>query len=549
MGKEEKPKTQSLSIRLLKDGWTPEDSLRGDGKLQAWPAVEGGLYEIGSTDEKTPRWVPLLELTPAASELAKNKAAFGIGLLQTAGRWFALTWGLGHTRLKDDAVEQDFGLKVVLNTVDTDGLRTVDSRTPDDNTMTRRSQASRRSDQTAFALDPERDIIRGIEGTPRDASFAARVAGTDALRLVRSATASDLPKICAAALHAFGQNHYKKSGFEWIDHVRHEREKTIISKLDDKLAEGFQEALDGYLPETLHLAFPVVYDPNKPSWIGYVGFRSRSIFPDLDVAGYIEAVTDEGVTAYDVDFLRKHRARQVDEHGVQCGEDWTIRACSVFETELDGSRYLLSCDRWYRIDKSLVDEVEGFFEKAEKVDLPDAVEGEDEEKYNNRIAGTRHDWLCLDRKLEKAEGATSPIEICDFLAKDGDLIHIKDKTSSSRLSHLFSQGTVSARTIKIDGTFREKVRTRAAAEQAAVGRAGFEAIVPAGTEDVEPNALRVIYGVLTTSAVPRLPFFSLLTFRQAARELRGLGYRCAFGWIKKPVAHAKARKPQEKKAA
>jgi uncharacterized protein (TIGR04141 family) len=540
------PKTQSLSIRLLRAGRTPEDSVRDGTKLQPWPAIEGGLYEVGSTDEKTPRWVGLLELGAADAAAAKNRAAYAIGFINASGRWFALTWGLGHTRLKDDAVEQDFGLKVVLNTVDKDGLRTVDSRTPDDNTLTRRSQASRRSDQTAFALDVERDIVRGIEGAPRDAAFGAKVSGTDALRLVRIATAAELPGICAAALTAYGLEDYKAAGFGWIDQVRHIRDKLLAERLDAQLAAAFQKGLDGDLPDTLHLAFPVVYDPNKPSWIGYSGFRSRSIFPDLDVAGYIEAMHDQGVSAYDVSFLRQHRARQVDEQGVQAGEDWTIRACTVFETELDGRRYLLSCDRWYSIDKTLVEEVEKFFDAAEKVNLPPALAGEDEEAYNKRIAAAKADWLCLDRKLERATGATSPIEVCDFLGKEADLIHIKDKTSSSRLSHLFNQGTVSARTIKIDGEFRDKVRARAALEQAPSGRTDFETIIPAATEDVPPNKLRVIYGVLTTSAAPRLPFFSLLTFRQASRELRGLGFRCAFGWITKPVAPAKARKPKPK---
>ncbi|WP_235575759.1 hypothetical protein, partial [Roseovarius tolerans] len=37
-------------------------------------------------------------------------------------------------------------------------------------------------------------------------------------------------------------------------------------------------------------------------------------------------------------------------------------------------------------------------------------------------------------------------------------------------------------------------------------------------------------------SLPKLPFFSLVTLRQAVRDLSALGYQAAFTWIKKPAA-------------
>jgi len=97
--------------------------------------------------------------------------------LKAVGRWFAISFGLGHVKLDPACVEHDFGLRVVLNSVDPAKLRSADLRTPDENSLTKRTQTSRRSSQEAFNIDPERDIVRGLAGEPRDKAFGSKVAG------------------------------------------------------------------------------------------------------------------------------------------------------------------------------------------------------------------------------------------------------------------------------------------------------------------------------------------------------------------------------------
>jgi hypothetical protein len=56
-------------------------------------------------------------------------------------------------------------------------------------------------------------------------------------------------------------------------------------------------------------------------------------------------------------------------------------------------------------------------------------------------------------------------------------------------------------------------------------------------------------GVIVASDKPKLPFFSLVSFRQAARELHALGYNWAFAWIEKPKSGAKAKAKRSAKGA
>jgi uncharacterized protein (TIGR04141 family) len=149
--------------------------------------------------------------------------------------------------------------------------------------------------------------------------------------------------------------------------------------------------------------------------------------------------------------------------------------------------------------------------------------------------------ICLDRRLIKPTGATTKIEACDFLGRGREIIHIKDKTSSSRLSHLFSQGTVSARVLAIDPPSRDKVRAEVTAMQGETGQTGYEDIIPKAEEDFTRSDFTVVYGVIVASDKPKLPFFSLVSFRQAARDLDALGYKYAFAWIEKPKSGAKGK--------
>lgn len=56
----------------------------------------------------------------------------------------------------------------------------------------------------------------------------------------------------------------------------------------------------------------------------------------------------------------------------------------------------------------------------------------------SRKAAQAIDALCLDKRFAY-DGWPDKIEICDLLTRDGALIHVKQRGSSSTLSHLFSR--------------------------------------------------------------------------------------------------------------
>ncbi len=438
---------------------------------------------------------------------------------------------MGHTKLNIDAVEQDFGLRVVLNSVDPERLRSADVRTPDENTISRRTQTSRGSDQTAFDIDVERDLVRGLAGVPKNAEFGSNVAGTDSLTLTRSLAIDELPAVCAEVLDVYQRLDYKES-FAWVDQIRHERNQSIIDVLNDKLVQAFRKAQAVGSTDSLYLAFPVIYDPEKLAKIAYTGFRSLRIHQDLDIDSFVEDLNARG-REFSAEDLVKITVCEVDDRRNQTAGKWKLRDCVVFETQYMGLRYVLSSGRWYKVDADLANEVREFFERASQFPLPFAEEDEQECEYNERIAHTDSDLICLDRKLIKPAGARSPIEICDILTRQRHLIHVKDEVSSSKLSHLFNQGTVSAQVLANEACCRDLVNERISIEQQASGKAGFEGVIPQSQAEFKRSDFTVVYAVITKAKRDSLPFFSLVSFRQAARNLEGLGFRFAFGWIER----------------
>ncbi len=505
--------------------------------MAAWAKLEGAQISLDTIGGGTPKWAKFLDLTGDEKAKLNNSTAYGILFVQASARWFAVSFGLGHVKLDPDAFEQDFGLRVVLNTVDPDKLRSADIRTPDENTTSRRTQTARRSDQTAFSIDIERDIVRGLAGEPKDVTFATRVAGSDGLTLTKVMGVSDLPQVCSKAFAAFGKTDYK-ANFAWIDQIKHVRDKAMIDQLDGVLVAALNSSLATAIPDTLHLAYPVIYDPEKARHIRYKGFNSSNIHTDLEIGGYVADLKEKTLPVYLTEHLSDHKVHECNDEGKDDGQYWRIKECLVFETDLNGEKYVLSGDRWYRIDKSLATDVESFFALITQYSMPSAVANDNEESYNSRVATGGHKLLCLDRKLVKPTGASYPIEVCDFLSDQRALIHVKDQTSSSRLSHLFNQGTVSARVLKVDATFRDEVRNRIAEQETALTLTGYRALIADSGSAYHEADYLVVYAVLCSGAgtgANRLPFFSLVTFRQAANELRALGYKCAFAWIAKPA--------------
>jgi uncharacterized protein (TIGR04141 family) len=439
--------------------------------------------------------------------------------VEASDRLFAFTFGQGRHLLEPEALESDFGLKVVLNTVAPDQLKSVDAKTIDDTTVHTRRDVSRDSSLAAFGLDVSRELLRAVTGRPQDASLGPRLSGADALGLYTRATVPDLPALAERLLQHYLADDYK-TYFDFIDFLRPEKSPARVRELERSLLD----ALERREISDVHLAAPEPLD-----WLDIDGFKFTSqsdhepTQPDPRITTYLASRENDQLT---LDRLKSDRMLAIRASDGAQQASWPLLGCVVYQAELDNELYVLSAGDWFRINLEFKERVyNDVLQLARLEGLPDADAGTDEGSYNRKAADAL-DALCLDKKLIY-DGGPDKMEICDVLTRDGQFIHVKQRGSSSTLSHLFAQGLNSAERLLQDPEFRRHARELIAAEAPA-----FAEVI---TETrPSPEAHEIGYAVITRSnrdTPLTLPFFSLVSLRAAARRLHAYGFRVSVAQV------------------
>ena len=433
----------------------------------------------------------------------------GVLLVSASDQLLAIAFGYGRHLIRQEAVVQDFGLKVVLNSIDPTQIKSVDARTFDELTIHTRRGASRDSPLGAFELDNSRDLLRAVTGRSQPGGLGA-LSGAAALAMNSAVELPQLPGLASDLVRAYRKTTYRKN-FEFIDHMRGEQDPAVIGKLDAKLLKALK---DKAMTE-MHLAIPEPVDWQAISGVKF-SFKKRKheTEPDPRISVYRD-LRDGDISLARLKGDRVEAISAVDED--ETVGKWRVYDCLVFETEYKGHLYVLSGGDWYKIAKTYRDKVEKFVSEVPELDLslPTADAGEDEGAYN--LGAAEHiDGICLDGKTVGV-GGVDRVEICDILTKDGYFMHVKKRGRSSTLSHLFAQGVTSAELLLSDADFQQD-----AAKKVSEVKASFKSTIPKKLGD--RAKIKVAYVILSRGQRPDkpygLPFFSLVSMKAATERLR-----------------------------
>jgi len=516
-------KTKSLTVFLLKEHVKSfDDALKDTKKLQRHELnseipFAGALF-VDKESITPPRWVEFIQ-PGLVNELSvkPNVSTSSVLMLEIDGRFFAYAFGYGRYLLKPDSYEMDFGLRVALNEVDADNLRSVDVRTFEELAIDTRRQTSRGSTLETFGLDVSRDLLRLVTGEPRDPTFAKRITGADSLTITAQVELKDLGSKCRHMLKAYKDNKYKER-FGWVDHLRRIRDKSKKMELDMELLEVIKTGST----DRLSLAPPEIQDWQNVGGFAYSTQSDQSIkYADLDIHDYLDTIDD--VSVLDLKNLLKHRVLFVRADSEQMHDKWSVYKCIIFEIELDKSLFVLINGEWYEIAKNFADSINTYIDSITVcgLALPDAHVDEDEGHYNERVANLVSDVILMDKKCIKPANAATGIEVCDLFSGKCQFIHVKKWSRSSTLSHLFSQGINSALSFLRDEEFRRLYRAKVKELNPT-----YAALVP--LERPDPKYFEVVYAVIrktSTDGLGSLPFFSKLNMKQAIQQLDMIGYR------------------------
>ncbi len=533
--KKSQDKKHRLTIYLFKEDCLNFSDALKDESLLVKHSIKGfidkemALYVKGS-HSNPPRWLRFFD-----GFLAKdiddvfNSSSAAVLLVKQGKRIFAFTFGHGWFLLNLSFAEDNFGLKVALNSIDVDKIRSVDVKNLDTVIRQSKVQVSQVGTVDNFGLNIDRDILNAVTGLSNEPSLGKQISGATSFHLSVAVKIDTLSPLCETLLKKFKEKTYKKS-FPWVDHVAEVKNKALAEDLDGLLINALHE--NNF--EQLYLAIPEIID-----WEQIEGFKY-----ELDDEEAKEDIRIEDVLPSDDKFKEKVNIGWLSRQQVYCVGTkndeslyaWSLYDCINYEVAKDGATFLLTSGKWFKIDTKYVETVAG-----EISDIPEytnfkliACEGEKEGDYNKKVADSdNRRCFLMDKKMIPYGGGQNKIEFCDVFVDKQDFIHVKRFRGSACLSHLFQQGHNSAFLLRTESEFLKKVnkelpKTWQFSEKSLINTDDYEVVF--AVISATKNKVRDVF-----------PFFSKVSLQQVYKQLRAYGYKVSIAKIEMKVAKA-ARK-------
>lgn len=522
---------ESLTIYLAKSGLeVPARTIKDASELRHFEVSDdegplGTLY-VQTNDPHPPKWASFFAPKIRPSDLGRVSSTAAVLYSIVDGRAFLVTFGQGRHLLESDCYEERFGLKVTLNSIGENQIRSVDKHTLDTIGTLTRVQASKEGGPGEFGIDVERDLLKAVTGVPSDKSLGKTLTGFDALHVMAVVDLNSLRQLLSCYLAQSEKPDYKDV-FPWVDHIAEVKELTRRDELDMLMLKAVAAARS----DICWLAVP---EPIE--WGTVASFRHRPTNKapsrhDLRLEAFLQdnEILPDQIT---VDLLKKTKIVAMDGND-NVKYQWSSYRCLYCEIEDRDQTFILSDGKWYHIDNDFVARINREYREIPllSIGLPPYNDGTETE-YNKRVAAEEPaTYALMDRKLVSTGGGRGKIEFCDLYSAEKDLIHVKRYGGSGVLSHLFTQGVVSGQLFVSDMNFRQKVN----------------GILPlpykVGNIQTRPNTnlFRVVFAVVSNERGGglTLPFFSRLSLRQAMQSLDSFGYRTALAKI--PVEPCCAR--------
>ncbi|MCO8305917.1 DUF6119 family protein [Streptomyces sp. RKCA744] len=495
-------------------------------------APSGCRAYLRSKSESKPPWAASLISTFPELDGVINLSNSLVIFLPVGERLFAVCFGYGSSSLEWSSVEPNFGLRFAARCLNSDAVNEIRSRRIDASARTQAVQIPARTAIRDFDLELEGEFVRRMVGEIDtdilDLPDLGAVVATDSIAFKAETDLSSVKEVLALILSKV-HGTYAKKDLLFVDAL--EPLRSTLPMVTD---------LERLLAHQLFMDRTSSSTEVKTGEVGNLTAHVLSFSPPdgLSVENVHEVVIRRG-ERYDtlkdmsIDSLREAlfaskgsfgrsslssiKVIAIDSEGHPASSLMPLKHWLVFEASSDERRYLLTLGKWFALAEEYARRLDADIAAIEDVtdilNLPDWSKGEiaGETPYNADVASKRDDLLLLD--TERITSLGDMVEVCDLLHQDGYLIHVKKYEKSQTLSHLFSQGYVSAVLLGADRDYRESFIEFAKGASSLMG-------------DVAERAPQIVtYAIAFKNkrrAITDLPTFSKVNLRDFAKRLTRL---------------------------
>ena len=287
-----------------------------------------------------PKWVPLLSDSFSLPRNLFSQSPCALLFFKKGNCIFALSFAYAHVYLDDARTEAEFGLRVSINSVSDERLRSVE-RSNIGAAIRDFAQAAGQRDLRSFGFDDALDLIRKVSGRAADDEFADMVTGARALRFSKKIELAEVPDAAIEAVRFFKSQAYKNTGFKIIDFLAPVLDPAVQSRLDDALIAALRGDSDEF-----EIAIPEIVPESVGSFrFEHAGFNK--FHADLSLELYREEL-DSRLSKLSLDYIQKHTVAAYGEQDGRPFQYWSVYDLLVGSIVLHGERYALNEGHWYR---------------------------------------------------------------------------------------------------------------------------------------------------------------------------------------------------------
>ncbi len=498
-------KSQKLSIYLIKENIINHSDIVKD--LSNKEVFDNGTLYYKKSYSNPPAWAD--NFFGRTIDELKNSSASGVYITKiTYGnedKFFGISFGHGWQMFKDGVIVEQFGIKTTLSIIK-DEVKKIEKKNFTNGLKDVSEQLGKIGSVADFGFNIEQDIMRAIVGEPENKElYGKNVIGKDALSLSVKRSVDEINDLLIELHKAYVSNKYKEK-FDWFDNFSSINDKKVISELDNKIIEKINN--DDSVGVIYWLAIPEVINWESTKCFKYSSKSESVEYQDITFDDFKSSLADDEVSI-NIDILKKKKVSQIDVNDNSI-EEWSIYKCLYAEIDFNSEKYLLVSSKYYKVDKDYKQRVEEEFLVDTTLTLPDWNKSDYENIYNTKVAENDNSYQCLDGGSNQSNLiGKGKIEFADLVKSDNHLIHVKKYGASAVLSHLFSQGLVSASLMLTDKLFRKEVNSKLLDSHKNI----------ITENDPNPEDFTIVYAIGTSKNELRLPFFSLVNFRNAKKQL------------------------------
>ncbi len=500
-------KSNRISIYLIKSGNDINSLLKDNIKATELIKSEKSITYYVESTPSYPYWLKsYFCIDDNVALIQSNVKVISFHKLKIGNKEviFAIPFGNGKSLLKSDVVEDQFGLKILLNSIDVKSFRQIQTVNCCKNFKTSSEQVPKISSLDEFVFDINSDLMRKAVAKCEDEEFCGNmITGGDVISVNLPYNKDTIEEFLLFCYKRYNEKRYLKN-FDWIDNIKEVKSKSTIDSLNEELIKKINTKEF----DKVWMAVPENIEWEK---VHCFKFYKRDVgMDDINIEEFIKKFTNEKVENFNQLKNRNITAFSSINEEVY---SWSVHKCIMAEIDFNGEEYCFNGGKWYKVNNDFANKInEGYnkipiFEKQ----FP-KCQGLTEKQYNILLHQQLQGSYLMDCEMVKSGiPGHSDIELCDVLTSNKELIHVKKGESSSYLSHLFNQARVSSDFIQ-DPVFRENANDK-------IGVKYFD-------KNFERKDYTIVLAIITKKEQdrPKIPFFSKVTIQYAISDLMRKGY-------------------------